>query len=233
VADAYDDVYRQSLADPRRFWAAAAQEIEWVRRPRAVFDDSTPPRVRWFPGAMLNSCFNAVDLHVLTGRGEQAALIYDSPVTATSRRFSYRELQLEVARAAGALAALGVERGDCVLIYMPMIPEALIGMLATARLGAIHSVVFGGFAASELAQRIQHAAPKLILTASCGIEPGRVVPYLPLLADALDKVSNKPAHCVVVNRPEQPVALRDGRDLDWQAITQGAQPHPLRARPSE
>jgi propionyl-CoA synthetase len=226
VTDAYDDGYRRSLEDPQRFWAIAAQDIEWVRRPRAVIDDSTPPKIRWFPGAVLNTCFNAVDLHVLAGRGDQAALIYDSPVTGTSRSFSYRELQAEVARAAGGLAALGVERGDRVLIYMPMIPEAVIGMLATARLGAIHSVVFGGFAASELAQRIQHAAPKVILTASCGIEPGRVVSYLPLLESALEKVSNKPAHCVVVNRPEQMATLRAGRDLDWEEVTQTAKPHP-------
>jgi len=194
-----------------------------VRRPRAVIDDSTPPKIRWFPGAVLNTCFNAVDLHVLAGRGDQAALIYDSPVTGAARSFSYSELQLEVSRAAGALAALGVERGDRVLIYMPMIPEAVIGMLATARLGAIHSVVFGGFAASELAQRIQHAEPKVILTA---IEPGRIVSYLPLLESAIEKVSNKPAHCVVVNRPEQLATLRAGRDLDWAEITQSAKPHP-------
>jgi len=226
VADSYDDVYRSSLEDPRRFWAIAAQEIEWVRRPRAVIDDSTPPKIRWFPGAVVNTCFNAVDLHVIAGRGEQAALIYDSPVTGTSRSFNYRELQAEVARAAGALAALGVERGDVVLIYMPMIPEAVIAMLATARLGAIHSVVFGGFAAGELAQRIQHAAPKVIVTASCGIEPGRIVSYLPLLESALEKVSNKPAHCVVVNRPEQLASLRAGRDLDWEEVTRNATPHP-------
>ena len=226
MTDTYDDAYRQSLENPQRFWAIASQDIEWVRRPRAVIDDSTPPKIRWFPGAVLNTCFNAVDLHVLAGRGDQAALIYDSPVTGAARSFSYSELQAEVARAAGALAALGVERGDRVLIYLPMIPEAVIGMLATARLGAIHSVVFGGFAASELAQRIQHAAPKVILTASCGIEPGRVVSYLPLLESALEKVSNKPDHCVVVNRPEQIATLRAGRDLDWEEITRSAEPHP-------
>jgi propionyl-CoA synthetase len=181
--------------------------------------------VRWFPGAVLNTCYNAVDLHVLAGRGKQTALIHDSPVTASRRALCYRELQLEVARAAGALAALGVERGDCVLVYMPMIPEAVIAMLACARLGAIHSVVFGGFAAGELAQRIQHAAPKLVITASCGIEPGRVVPYLPLLESALDKVSNRPARCVVVDRPEQRAALRAGRDIEWSEIVRDAQPH--------
>ncbi|MBW2577558.1 MAG: propionyl-CoA synthetase [Deltaproteobacteria bacterium] len=226
MTDSYDDAYRQSLENPQRFWAIASQDIEWVRRPRAVIDDSTPPKIRWFPGAVLNTCFNAVDLHVLAGRGDQAALIYDSPVTGTARSFSYSELQDEISRTAGALASLGVERGDRVLLYMPMIPEAVIGMLATARLGAIHSVVFGGFAASELAQRIQHSEPKVILTASCGIEPGRVVSYLPLLESALEKVSMKPAHCVVVNRPEQTVTLRAGRDLDWEEITQSAKPHP-------
>ena len=226
MTDSYDDTYRQSLENPQRFWAVASQDIEWVRRPRAVIDDSTPPKIRWFPGAVLNTCFNAVDLHVLAGRGDQIALIYDSPVTGTARSFSYSELQDEVSRTAGALASLGVERGDRVLLYMPMIPEAVIGMLAAARLGAIHSVVFGGFAASELAQRIQHSEPKVILTASCGIEPGRVVSYLPLLESALEKVSNKPAHCVVVNRPEQTATLRAGRDLDWEEITQSAKPHP-------
>jgi propionyl-CoA synthetase len=232
VATAYDDAYDRSLADPRGFWAAAAQEIEWARRPRAVFDDSKPPRVRWFPGAMLNTCYNAVDLHVLAGRGEQTALIYDSPVSGVIRTFSYRELQEKVARAAGALAAMGVERGDCVLIYMPMIPEAIIGMLATARLGAIHSVVFGGFASGELAQRIQLTAPKVILTASCGIEPLRIVPYLPLLERALEMVSNKPTQCVVVQRPEQEVTLRAGRDVDWEEITRSAAPAPCVAVPA-
>jgi propionyl-CoA synthetase len=226
VATAYDDAYDRSLGDPRGFWAAAAQEIEWARRPRAMFDDSKPPRVRWFPGAMLNTCYNAVDLHVLAGRGEQAALIYDSPVSGVVRTYSYRELQEEVARAAGALAAMGVERGDRVLIYMPMIPEAIIGMLATARLGAIHSIVFGGFASGELAQRIQLTTPKVILTASCGIEPLRIVPYLPLLERALEMVSNKPAHCVVVRRPEQEVTLRAGRDVDWEEFTRAASPVP-------
>ena len=232
MATAYDDAYDRSLADPRGFWAAAAQEIEWARRPRAVFDDSKPPRIRWFPGAMLNTCYNAVDLHVLAGRGEQTALIYDSPVTGVVRTFSYRELQEEVARAAGALAAMGVERGDCVLIYMPMIPEAIIGMLATARLGAIHSVVFGGFASGELAQRIQLTAPKVILTASCGIEPLRIVPYLPLLERALEMVSNKPAQCVVVRRPEHEVTLRAGRDVDWEEFTRSAAPAPCVAVPA-
>ena len=232
MTTAYEEIYERSLSDPSGFWSAAAQEIEWARRPRAVFDDSKPPRIRWFPGAMLNTCYNAVDLHVIAGRGEQTALIYDSPVTETIRTFSYRELQDEVARAAGALAAMGVERGDCVLIYMPMIPEAIIGMLATARLGAIHCVVFGGFASGELAQRIQLTSPKVILTASCGIEPHRVVPYLPLLERALEMVSAKPTYCVVVRRPEQEATLHAEQYVDWKEFARATAPVPCVAVPA-
>ncbi len=214
----------RSLSDPARFWAEAAEQIEWVRRPRAVMDSSTPPMVRWFAGGMLNTCYNALDLHVAMGRGDQVALIHDSPVTNTLRRFSYRELLDEVARFAGALRDLGVEKGDRVLLYMPMVPEAVIGMLASARLGAVHSVVFGGFAPNELAQRIQHAAPKVILSASCGIEPGRVVAYKPLLDEAIEAASNKPTHCVVLQRREQRAELTPGRDLDWDELTASARP---------
>ena len=221
---AYDSAYAESLRDPTRFWSRAADAVEWMRRPRAVFDDSSPPSVRWFPGGVLNSCANALDLHVATGRGEQAALVYESPVTGTSRTLSYRELLDEVATFAGVLAGLGVERGDRVLIYMPMLPEAVVGMLACARLGAVHSVVFGGFASNELAQRIQHAAPKVVLSASCGIEPGRVVAYHPLLERALAQVSAKPDHCVVFQRPELRAELRAGRDHDWETLVAGAQP---------
>jgi len=224
VSERYDKTYADSLSNPQAFWLRAANEIEWVRRPRAVFDDSKPPRVRWFPGAMVNTCYNAVDLHVVAGRGDQPALVYDSPVTGTGRTLSYLELRDEVARAAGALASLGVEKGDRVLLYMPMIPEAVIGALASARLGAIHSIVFGGFAANELAQRIQHASPKVILTATCGIEPGRIVPYMPLLEAALEMVHNKPRHIVVVDRPQQKTELVAGRDHDWQDLTSVASP---------
>ena len=222
----YEEVYRASLQDPQRFWARAADAIEWVRRPRAVLDDATPPVTRWFPGGMLNTAENAVDLHVRSGRADQAALVYDSPVTGRSQRFSYAQLQDAVARTAGCLAGLGVERGDVVLIYMPMVPEAVIGMLAVARLGAIHSVVFGGFAAGELAQRIQHAAPKVVLTASCGIEPGRVVEYKPLLDEALGKVSHPPHHCLVLQRPQARASLEAPRDLDWESAVAAAPPAP-------
>jgi propionyl-CoA synthetase len=218
MKDAYEVAHAESLAHPARFWARAADDVEWMRRPRAILDATRPSHPVWFPGGMLNTCANAVDLHVLSGRGEQPALIHDSPVTGAIRTLSYRELHDEVARFAGALAGLGVERGDRVLVYMPMVPEAVIGMLAAARLGAIHSVVFGGFASGELAQRIQHAAPKVVLTASCGIEPGRVVPYLPLLERALEAASEKPRHCIVLQRPQLEAPLVAGRDLDWNEL---------------
>ncbi len=220
----YESAYARSLADPAGFWSEAAEEIEWLRRWRTVFDASRPPRTLWFPGAMLNTCYNAVDLHVVAGRGDQAALIYDSPVTGALRSYSYRELQTEVSRFAGALADLGVVKGDRVLIYMPMVPEAVIGMLAAARLGAVHSVVFGGFAANELAQRIQHAEPKLILSASCGIETARIVEYKPLLDAAIEMTSHKPEHCIVLQRPECPARLSSPRDLDWAETAEGAAP---------
>jgi propionyl-CoA synthetase len=221
---AYEQAYAESLRNPRAFWASAADDIEWLRRSRAVVDDSRPPRTSWFPGAVLNTCHNAVDLHVQTGRGEQTALVYDSPVTGAVRRFTYRELAGEVARLAGALAELGVEKGDRVLLYMPMVPEAVFGMLASARLGAIHSVVFGGFASNELAQRIQHASPRVVLTASCGIEPGRVVAYKPLLDRAIDMAAHKPERCVVLQRPQQGADLAPARDLDWAELVRGAAP---------
>ncbi len=226
MSDAYESAHAESLANPARFWARAAEDVEWMRRPRAVSDASRAPRVVWFPGGILNTCANALDLHVRTGRGEQPALIHDSPVTGGVRTLSYRELLDEVARFAGALAALGVERGDRVLLYMPMVPEAVIGMLAAARLGAIHSVVFGGFASGELAQRIQHAAPKVVLTASCGIEPGRVVPYAPLLERALEAVREKPRHCIVLQRPRLAAPLVPGRDLDWHEVAAAGSPAP-------
>ncbi len=222
----YDEVYAEFLRQPLRFWARAADAVEWVRRPRGVLDDSKPPLLRWFPGGMLNTCANAVDLHARGPRAAQPALIYDSPVTGRCRRYSYAELLDEVARTAGALAGLGVEKGDVVLLYMPMVPEAVIAMLAVARLGAIHSVVFSGFGPSELAQRIQHAEPKLVLTASCGFEPGRIVPCKALLDQALAKVSAQPRHSLVLQRPEARAELLPGRDLDWAAELASAAPVP-------
>ncbi len=220
----FDEVYRHSLNDPEDFWAQAAAAIDWVEPWERVLDDSRAPIYRWFPGGRLNSCHNAVDRHVSGGRADQLALIYDSPVTSTTATFTYRELRDAVARFAGALAALGVGRGDRVIVYMPMVPETVIAMLACARLGAIHSVVFGGFAANELASRIEDAKPKVVVSASCGIEPGRVVAYKPLLDAAIGLVDAKPEHCVILQRPLLEADLEADRDIDWQEAVAGAEP---------
>ena len=182
----YDETYARSMKDPNGFWAAAAEDIHWDRRWDRVFDDSRRPFYRWFEGGELNTCYNALDLHVDRGRGKQRALVYDSPVTGTVRTYTYFELRDAVALCAGMLRRQGIGKGDRVIIYMPMVPEAVIAMLACARLGAIHSVVFGGFAANELAKRIDDATPKLIVSASCGIEINRVIPYKPLLDGAIE-----------------------------------------------
>ena len=221
----YDEVHRYSLDDPRGFWAAAADVIHWHKKWDTVLDESRPPFYRWFAGGELNTCYNALDRHVDGGRADQAALIYDSPVTSTIKTFSYRELRDLVATCAGALSALGVSKGDRVIIYMPMIPEALIAILATARLGAIHSVVFGGFASNELAQRIDDAKPKVIMSASCGIEPGRIVAYKPLLDRALALAAHKPQTSIVYQRPMEPAPLEKGRDRDWDEVMAAAKPH--------
>ncbi|MBI5249558.1 MAG: AMP-binding protein, partial [Desulfomonile tiedjei] len=193
----YQEAYRESLENPEAFWGRAAEEIAWDRKWDNVLDFSNPPFYKWFEGGMLNSCFNAVDCHIEQGRGDQTAVIYDSPVTGTVRKFTYSELKERVSKIAGFLKQLGVVKGDTVLIYMPMIPEALMSMLACARLGAIHSVVFGGFAARELAVRIDDAGPKVILSASCGIEVQRVIPYKPLLDEAIEISDHKPEKCVM------------------------------------
>ena len=175
----YATTYLRSLEDPQAFWSEAAQDIDWITPPDRVLDDSRPPFYRWFPGATLNTCFNALDRHVDAGRGEQVAIHYDSPVTGTKRSITYAELLADVRRLAGALVGAGVGKGDRVVIYMPMVPEAVVAMLACARIGAVHSVVFGGFAPAELAARIDDARPKVVLTASCGVEPSRIVEYTP------------------------------------------------------
>ncbi|MGE5201212.1 MAG: propionyl-CoA synthetase [Acidobacteriota bacterium] len=220
----YEEVYRRSLADPEGFWAEAAEAIDWERRWDQVLDRSRAPFYLWFRGARLNTCWNALDRHVERGRAEQTALIYDSPVTGQIERFTYRELRDTVARLAGALVGLGVGKGDRVLIYMPMVPEAAMAMLACARIGAIHSVVFGGFAAPELATRIDDAKPKVILSASCGIEVQRVIPYKPLLDHAIELASAKPSACVILQRPMQQAPLLKGRDHDWQELVAKAKP---------
>ncbi len=220
----YAETYRRSLAEPEAFWAEAAEAIDWERRWDRVLDDRRPPFYRWFAGARLNTCWNALDRHVAAGRGQRTALIWDSPVTGQILRFSYRELCDRVARAAGMLVGLGVELGDRVLIYMPMVPEAAIGMLACARIGAVHSVVFGGFAAHELATRIDDATPRVILSASCGIEVNRIIPYKPLLDAAIAEARSKPAACVILQRPMCRAELISGRDHDWQELEDAARP---------
>ncbi len=220
----YDETYGHAMTSPESFWAAAAEDIHWEKRWDRVFDDSRKPFYRWFTGGVLNTCFNALDLHVDRGRGKQRALVYDSPVTSTVRAFTYRELRDEVARLAGALRRQGVQKGDRVIIYMPMVPEAVMAMLACARIGAIHSVVFGGFASNELAKRIDDAKPRLILSASCGIEVNRTVPYKPLLDGAIELSAHKPERCVILQRPQAAATLARGRDLDWGDFVGGATP---------
>lgn len=226
MAGRTEDAHRRSLEDPERFWEEAARDVHWDAPFARVLDDSRAPFVRWFPGGKLNTCFNAVDLHVAAGRGDQPALVYDSPVTGRVQRFTYAELRDEVARLAGALAGLGVSAGDRVLVYMPMVPQAVVAMLACARIGAIHSVVFGGFASHELRTRIDDARPKLILSASCGIEVDRVVAYKPLLDAAIEASAHPPAHCVILQRPELAAPLVADRDLDWGELTRAASPAP-------
>ena len=220
----YAEAFQQSLTDPEHFWGAAAAGIDWYHQPTVVLDQSNPPFYRWFADGTLNTCFNAVDRHVRDGRGDQVAVIYDSPVTGTSRTLTYRQLLNDVARFAGVLRGLGVGAGDRVIIYMPMIPEAMVAMLACARLGAVHSVVFGGFAAPELAARIDDAAPKVVVSASCGIEVSRVLEYKPILDRAVELSSAKPDHCVILQRPQATATLTEGRDLDWQEAMAAAEP---------
>jgi propionyl-CoA synthetase len=205
-------------------WMAEARAVHWFEPPAQLLDDSRPPFYRWFPDGVTNACYNALDVHVANGRGGQTALIVDSPVTSVKTRYSYSELLDAVAHCAGALAARGVSMGDRVLIYMPMVPEAVIGMLACARLGAIHSVVFGGFASNELAVRIDDATPKVILSASCGIEPNRVVAYKPLLDAAIDAAAHKPEHCIVLQRSTLEATLVPGRDSSWSEAVAAASP---------
>jgi propionyl-CoA synthetase len=220
----YREIYQRSIGDPEAFWRDAATAITWHVPPARILDDSEAPIFRWFPDAELNTCHNALDRHVAEGRGEQDALIYDSPVTGVTRTYSYRQLRDEVAIFAGALRRLGVDRGDRVVIYMAMVPETVIAMLACARLGAVHSVVFGGFGARELAARIDDARPKVIVATSCGIEAGRVVPYQPMLDAALDAATHVPDRRVILQRPEQPAALLKERDLSWAEAVADAEP---------
>lgn len=222
----YKTQYERSIEEPEEFWRDAAGLIDWEKTPNRILDDSNPPFSRWFPDGVLNTCYNALDRHVEGGRGNQLALIHDSGMTGAVRSYTYRELRDEVALLAGALVDLGVVRGDTVIIYMPMIPEAAMAMLACARIGAVHSVVFGGFAAKELATRIDHAEPVAILSASCGIEPGRIVEYKPLIDEAIRLARHQPHTVMVLQRPEAEAVMMNDRDVDWTEAVAHATPAP-------
>jgi propionyl-CoA synthetase len=211
----YPEVYARGQRDPEGFWAEAAQAIDWIEPPNRIFDPHAGVYGRWFVDGVCNTCWNAVDRHVMSGRGEQVAIIYDSPLAGQKRTLTYHRLQVETQVLAAILRNFGVEKGDRVILYMPMVPEAVIAMLACARIGAVHSVVFGGFAANELATRIDDAKPKLVLSASCGLEPGRIVAYKPLLDEAIRLATHKPGACLILQRPQQQAVLLPGRDHDW------------------
>src|ERR1700758_3078157 len=219
----YREVHARSLADPEGFWAEAAAEIDWIEPAKKIFDPTAGAYGRRFTGAVVNTCYNALDRHVAGGRANQVALIHDSPLNNnTITKFTYAELLSEVQVLAAVMADFGVGKGDRVILYMPMVPEAVVAMLACARIGAVHSVVFGGFAAKELATRIDDATPKLMLSASCGIEPGRVVQYKPLLDEAIQLASAKPEACIILQRPQAEAPLVAGRDHDWKTVRDNA-----------
>ena len=220
----YDEVFRRSISDPEGFWGEAAENIDWYKKWDKVLDDSNKPIYRWFRGAEMNTCYNAVDRHVEKGRGDQTAIIYDSPVTDTIQKITYRELLDKVSKFAGVLKSLGVSKGDTVIIYMPMVPQAAIAMLACARLGAVHSVVFGGFAPHELAIRIDDAKPKVIVTASGAIEGKKLIEYKPMVNKAIEIAKHKPDKCVVYQRPLVKADMVDGRDHDWDEVIANAEP---------
>lgn len=221
----YDKAYKESINDPDSFWGKAANECHWYKKWDKVLDDSNKPFYRWFTGGEINTCYNALDCHIENGLGDQDALIYDSPVTNTIKKYTYNELRDQVARFAGGLASRGLIKGDRVLIYMPMIPEAAIAMLACARLGVVHSVVFGGFASKELAIRIDDAQPKIIVSASCGIEVSKVIPYKPLLDSAIEIAGHKPMHTIILQRPMEKAAMIENRDIDWSELMADAKLH--------
>ncbi|MBU1565301.1 MAG: propionyl-CoA synthetase [Proteobacteria bacterium] len=216
MVNLYTEAYEQSIKDPNGFWGAIAEDCHWYKKWDKVLDDSNKPFYRWFTGGETNTCYNAVDLHVNRGMGNQAAIIYDSPVTGVIRKYTFSELKDKVAKFAGVLSGKGVAKGDRVIIYMPMIPEAVFAMLACARIGAVHSVVFGGFAANELATRINDAKPRVIVSASCGIEVKKVIEYKPLLDKAIDLSDVKPEACIIFQRPQATAKMTAGRDYDWE-----------------
>ena len=220
----YHSIYESWRADPEKFWMDAAKNIDWHKKPTFALNHSNAPLYEWYTDSFVNTCFNAVDRHVKNGRADQTAIIYDSPVTEKKLHLTYKDLLEKTSLLAGALINKGITKGDRVIIYMPMVPEAIIAMLACARIGAIHSVVFGGFASNELAVRIDDAQPKTILAASCGIEPGRIIEYKPLIDEAIELSEHKPECVVILQRPEAQASLMPGRDFDWEEFQLDAKP---------
>ncbi|MFT5048530.1 MAG: propionyl-CoA synthetase, partial [Porticoccaceae bacterium] len=213
----YLEQHQRSLAEPSKYWLDKANDVHWYKKPTQGVDTSSSPFNIWFADGEINACYNAIDVHVANGRGDQVALIHDSPITDSHKTLTYSQLQDQVSRFAGVLVSEGVAKGDRVMIYMPMIPEALIAVLACARIGAIHTVVFGGFASKELAVRLNDCGPKIIITASCGIEPGRIIEYQRLVEEAIDLADDEVSTCIVLQRPESNWSLKSGRDKDWQS----------------
>ena len=226
----YDEAYNVSINKPEEFWAQAAEAVSWIKKWDVIFTSPKPQFYKWFEGAQMNTCYNAVDRHVESGRKDQVAIIYDSPVTNTVKKITYGEVLASVSLVAGMLEKAGVKKGDRVIIYMPMIPETLFAMLACARIGAVHSVVFGGFAPNELAIRIDDAKPKVILSATCGIEPKGAIAYKPLLDKAIELSKHKPQKCFILQRPQVKAELTPGRDFDWEDALKSAKPAGMRYR---
>ncbi|MEM7237412.1 MAG: AMP-binding protein, partial [Pseudomonadota bacterium] len=220
----YQEVYDGWQQDPEGFWMEAAKAVDWIKAPTRALNDAEAPVYSWFDDGVCNTCWNAVDRHVASGRGDQPAIVHDSAMTGTKQSITYSDLQDRVARLAGGLKAHGIVKGDRVIVYMPMIPEALVAALACARLGAVHSIVFGGFAAAELAVRIDDCEPKAIIAASCGLEPGRTIPYKPLIDAAIGLAHHKPDFTVIHQRPQVTADLIDGRDHEWTALQDGTDP---------
>jgi len=220
----YQTIYKAAKSNPEKFWMEAANQVDWITPPtKALFEDNAP-FYEWFSDAEVNTCYNAVDRHVLAGNGEQTAIIYDSPITGNKSKTSFLKLQNQTSKLGGLLKSQGVEKGDRVIIYMPMIPEAIVAMLACARIGAVHSVVFGGFAANELATRIDDCTPKVILAGSCGVEPSGIIAYKPLIDAAINIATHKPEKCIIYQREILQAELIEGRDLDWVEAQQGINP---------
>ena len=220
----YQEIYNRSLQDPQGFWSEIANDVFWYKKPTKILNSDNPPFYKWFEDGITNTCYNAVDLHVKNGNGNKIAIIYDSPITNSKKKITYSQLKDQVSIFAGALKKQGTNKGDRVIIYMPMIPEAIIAMLACARIGAIHSVVFGGFAANELASRIDDCKAKIILSASCGYEPGRTIEYKPLLKKAIEIAKHKPDKCIIYQRKDFKVDLDSKNEIDWNEAIKGAEP---------